>query len=218
MVSWGEIFVTVTAAGYLLGRKELPKIAHFVGLYSGRSVGAIVRAKKEFFDATKDSEIVKLQQEFQKGIAELNEIRSELTSVSNLARPLQPQGSSPAPGAAPATMTAAASAGGYSSVNQGASFAASSSAGAPVGPAVPGRSSLSLASMNYANLEADSSGERSAEASLAIAEMKLAEQGKYAPRLESVEGGADYVSASIVDSLLLQKRADSSSRAQQKPK
>jgi hypothetical protein len=61
MVSWGEIFVTVTAAGYLLGRKELPKIAHFVGLYSGRSVGAIVRAKKEFFDATKDSEIVKVR-------------------------------------------------------------------------------------------------------------------------------------------------------------
>lgn len=60
MVSWGEIFITVTAAGYLLGRKELPKIAHFLGVYSGRSVGAIVRAKKEFFDATKDSEIVKV--------------------------------------------------------------------------------------------------------------------------------------------------------------
>lgn len=60
MVSWGEIFVTVTAAGYLLGRKELPKIAHVLGMYSGRSVGAIVRAKKEFFDATKDSELVKV--------------------------------------------------------------------------------------------------------------------------------------------------------------
>lgn len=52
---------------------------------------------------------------------------------------------------------------------------------------------------------ADPTAERSTEASLAIAEMKLAEQGKFAPRLESVEGGADYVSASIVDSLLLRK-------------
>lgn len=61
MVSWGEILVTVTAAGYLLGRKELPKIARVMGVYSGRSVGAIVRAKKEFFDATRDSELVKVR-------------------------------------------------------------------------------------------------------------------------------------------------------------
>ncbi len=60
MVSWGEILVTVTAAGYLLGRKELPKIAHFVGKYTGQSVGAIVRAKKEFFDATKDNDLLKV--------------------------------------------------------------------------------------------------------------------------------------------------------------
>jgi hypothetical protein len=61
MVSWGEILFTVTAASYLLGRRELPKIGRFVGLYSGRSVGAIIRAKKEFFDATKDHEIVRVR-------------------------------------------------------------------------------------------------------------------------------------------------------------
>lgn len=60
MVSWGEILLTVTAAGYLLGRKELPKLAHFVGTYGGRSVGAIIRAKKEFFDATKDNDLLKV--------------------------------------------------------------------------------------------------------------------------------------------------------------
>jgi Sec-independent protein translocase protein TatA len=60
MVSWGEIFVTLTAAGYLLGRKELPKLAHFAGTYTGRSIGAILRAKKEFFDATKDNELIKV--------------------------------------------------------------------------------------------------------------------------------------------------------------
>ena len=56
----GELVLSITAAGYILGRKELPKLSHFVGQYVGRSVGAIVRAKQEFFDATKDSEIVKV--------------------------------------------------------------------------------------------------------------------------------------------------------------
>ncbi|RLN89166.1 hypothetical protein BBJ28_00011349 [Nothophytophthora sp. Chile5] len=59
MVNWGTVFVTVTAASYLLGRKELPKIGRFLGLYSGRSVGALIRAKKEFFDATKDNDLIK---------------------------------------------------------------------------------------------------------------------------------------------------------------
>lgn len=68
--------------------------------------------------------------------------------------------------------------------------------------------SLSLSLSPWCAVLSGSARERSAEASLAIAEMKLAEQGKYAPRLESVEGGADYVSASIVDSLLLEKLLD----------
>jgi hypothetical protein len=59
---------------------------------------------------------------------------------------------------------------------------------------------------------AESSGARSEEANLAIAEIKLAQQGKYAPRVESLEGGADYVSASIMDSLLLEKREATKSK------
>lgn len=53
--------MTVTASSFLLGRRELPKIGRFLGLYSGRSVGAILRAKKEFFDATKDNDLVKVR-------------------------------------------------------------------------------------------------------------------------------------------------------------
>lgn len=60
----------------------------------------------------------------------------------------------------------------------------------------------------------DTGVERSAEASLAIAEMKLAQRSTFAPRLESVEGGADYVSASIVDSLLLQKLSQKTTKKQ----
>ncbi|KAL3669188.1 hypothetical protein V7S43_005572 [Phytophthora oleae] len=194
MVHWGTVFVTVTASSFLLGRRELPKIGHFLGLYSGRSVGAIIRAKKEFFDATKDNDLVKLQREFQRGIEELNEIRSELTSVGSMRRPLQPASSS-APRAAesgerqPVAVTPVA-----------ASVAQASTV--PGG----GRSSISLASTD--NYEMQDGVRRNAEASLAMAELKLAEQGQFAPRVETQEGGADYVSASIMDSLLLDEKRE----------
>lgn len=195
MVHWGTVFVTVTASSFLLGRRELPKIGRFVGLYSGRSMGAIIRAKKEFFDATNDNDLVKLQREFQRGIEELNEIRSELTSVGSMRRPLQPTGM------APSTVQSG-------TVNHSAAGTASSG---PVPSGVPqaskssgGRSSVSLAST--AEYDVQDGVRRSAEASLAVAELKMAEQGKFAPRVESQEGGADYVSASIMDSLLLDQK------------
>ncbi|OWZ15880.1 Sulfatase [Phytophthora megakarya] len=193
MVHWGTVFVTVTAASFLLGRRELPKIGRFVGLYSGRSVGAIIRAKKEFFDATKDNDLVKLQREFQRGIEELNEIRSELTSVGSMRRPLQPTGSAPS---STASGTVIRSAAGTTVPNVPTAQVSTS----PLG----GRSSVSLAST--VEYEMQDGVRRSAEASLAMAELKLAEQSKFAPRVESQEGGADYVSASIMDSLLLDEK------------
>jgi hypothetical protein len=51
----------------------------------------------------------------------------------------------------------------------------------------------------------ESSEPRSEVARLALAELKLAERGTYATRIESLEGGADYVGASIVDSMLLDR-------------
>ncbi|KAH7464763.1 uncharacterized protein KRP23_12501 [Phytophthora ramorum] len=196
MVHWGTVFVTVTASSFLLGRRELPKIGRFVGVYSGRSVGAILRAKKEFFDATKDNDLVKLQREFQRGIEELNEIRSELTSVGSMRRPLQPS-SNTGGGPQGSTVNHSAAAVGAATIP--------SSAAAPAEPrASSGRSSVDLAST--AEYETQDGVRRSAEASLAMAELKLAEQGKFTPRVESQEGGADYVSASIMDSLLLDQK------------
>ncbi|KAG3118065.1 hypothetical protein PI124_g4576 [Phytophthora idaei] len=196
MVHWGTVFVTVTMSSFLLGRRELPKIGRFVGVYSGRSVGAILRAKKEFFDATKDNDIVKLQREFQRGIEELNEIRSELTSVGSMRRPLQPM-SNAAPRTAPrGTVNHSAAA------VPGAAKPVVQTSTSPGG----GRSSVSLASTS--EYEMQDGVRRGAEASLAMAELKLAEQNKFSPRVESQEGGADYVSASIMDSLLLDQKRE----------
>uniref|UniRef100_A0AAV1UU16 Peroxin-14 n=1 Tax=Peronospora matthiolae TaxID=2874970 RepID=A0AAV1UU16_9STRA len=191
MVHWGTVFVTVTGASFLLGRRELPKLGRFLGLYTGRSIGAILRAKKEFFDATKDNDLVKLQREFQRGIEELNDIRSELTSVGSMRRPFQPRGNVSTGG----TTTGPGSSG---TVNH-----SSVSKTVLVSPTAPygGRSSVALAST--ADYGVQDTNRRHVEASLAMAEVKLQEQGKFATRVESQEGGADYVSASIMDSLLL---------------
>ncbi|CAI5702312.1 unnamed protein product [Peronospora effusa] len=186
MVHWGTVFVTVTAASFLLGRRELPKLGRFIGLYTGRSMGAILRAKKEFFNVTNDNDLVKLQRNFQRGIEELNEIRSELTSVGSLRRPLEPTGTTSSAMSSDTLNHSAIS------VSTSASMSQQTSGG---------RSSVSLAST--AEYEVPKEGRRNAEASLAMAELKLAEQGKFSPRVEIQEGGADYVSASIMDSLLL---------------
>ncbi|EEY54285.1 sulfatase-like protein [Phytophthora infestans T30-4] len=201
MVHWGTVFVTVTMSGFLLGRRELPKIGRFVGVYSGRSVGAIVRAKKEFFDATKDNDIVKLQREFQRGIEELNEIRSELTSVGSMRRPLQPTSD-----AAPASAITLGTMNHSTAAVLGASDPLVQTS---TSPAV-GRSSVSLASAGEYELQ--DGVRRTEEASLAMAELKLAGQNKFAPRVESQEGGADYVSASIMDSLLLDQQREKTNK------
>ncbi|KAF0746788.1 hypothetical protein AaE_007989, partial [Aphanomyces astaci] len=59
MVSWAEIGIVIVAGGYLIGRKELPRMAKMGGRYVGRTVGAVLRAKNEYFEATKNSDLVK---------------------------------------------------------------------------------------------------------------------------------------------------------------
>ncbi|GLD99804.1 hypothetical protein PINS_up008532 [Pythium insidiosum] len=221
MVSWGELLLTVTAASYLLGRKELPKLGRFVGLYAGRSVGAIIRAKQEFFDATKDHEIVKLQREFQRGIEELNEIRAELTTVGSMARPHQPVGTAVTvgPTSAPTTSAAAAAApfpmsSAPAGMSLGSTAASSSVSVQPNAAAAAAAIRPTVATSEYIATLSGRQEKRTDEASLALAELKLAERGSYATRIESLEGGADYVAASIVDSLLLDRldRQQSSSQ------
>lgn len=89
-LSLGQVFFTLTAAMYLIGRKDLPRAAKLVGGYMGRGVGTVIRMKTDFWDSTRDHNLVKLHQEFQQGIKELNSIRAELTEASALRRPHQP--------------------------------------------------------------------------------------------------------------------------------
>ncbi|CCI41071.1 unnamed protein product [Albugo candida] len=208
MVSWGELILTLTAASYVIGRKELPKIGNIAGMYTGRAVGAIIRAKKEFFDATKDSKVVQMQRELQKGIDELNDIRRELASVGSIKRPYQPEGSLNKAGTdqkdiqsgpEATNKNAVASSGMYQKNISRPDHSTSASWG----------SSLSLASSHLLE-SSDASHFENDAAALAIAEMKLSRRDNtYTTRIESLEGGADYVSASIVDSLLIKPLCES---------
>nr|CCA14405.1 sulfataselike protein putative [Albugo laibachii Nc14] len=201
MVSWGEVILTLTAASYVIGRKELPKIGNIAGVYTGRAVGALIRAKKEFFDATKDSKVVQMQRQLQKGLDELNDIRQELASVGSMKRPYQPEGSNKAGSQRNVTQSDLEAA---NNIQPDSSVTYKNEVSRPdqLASASWG-SSLSLASSH--SLEtSDVHRSKSDSAALAVAEMKLSRRDNtYTTRIESLEGGADYVSASIVDSLLI---------------
>ncbi|KDO33757.1 hypothetical protein SPRG_01638 [Saprolegnia parasitica CBS 223.65] len=195
MVTWGQVAVTLIAGSYLIGRKELPLAAKSCGRYVGRSIGAVLRAKNEYFEATKDSEIVKMQTELQKGLDELNQIRSELTNISSMKRPLRPVGT--APSAGPSAPTVAAS----------TAFAA-----APMATTALRQSSINnvLASVDHTERAYEDVLEHAEDpdqARLALAELNMTKQNQFTAHIESIEGGADYVSSSLMDSILLKRVA-----------
>ncbi|EQC39768.1 hypothetical protein SDRG_03194 [Saprolegnia diclina VS20] len=196
MVTWGQVAVTLIAGSYLIGRKELPVAAKSCGRYVGRSIGAVLRAKNEYFEATKDSEIVKMQTELQKGLDELNQIRSELTNISSMKRPLRPVGTAPAAGPSPPTVAASTA------------FVAT-----PMATTASRRSSIinnAVASVDHTERAYEDvleHAEDADQARLALAELNMAKQNQFTAHIESIEGGADYVSSSLMDSILLKRVA-----------
>ncbi|ETW07670.1 hypothetical protein H310_02130 [Aphanomyces invadans] len=206
MVTFGDVAIVMVAGGYLIGRKELPRLAKIGGRYVGRSVGAVLRAKNEYFEATKDSDIVKMQAELQKGLDELNQIRSEMTNITSMKRPYRPVSTAanrPSQTSTSAPLMAASDAAAALSSTYIPSTALTSSA-------TP--SSIQAATISHDYLAHQSfeqliqSAEDQEQARLAMAEINMAQDQKFASRIESVEGGADYVASSLMDSILLQRR------------
>ncbi|KAH9105635.1 hypothetical protein LEN26_009395 [Aphanomyces euteiches] len=203
MISIAELGFLMIAGTYLIGRKELPRVARSGGRYVGRSIGAVLRAKNEYFEATKNSDIVKMQAELQKGLDELNMIRAEMTNISSMKRPYRPV-STPAnrPSVNPATTVAASE----------APTATATGATSTAIPTTMARATSTaftdedyLARQTFEDLI--QSADDQEQARLALAEINMAKEQKFASRIESVEGGADYVAASLMDSILLERRA-----------
>ncbi|KAH9085450.1 hypothetical protein Ae201684P_005158 [Aphanomyces euteiches] len=199
MISIAELGFLMIAGTYLIGRKELPRVARSGGRYVGRSIGAVLRAKNEYFEATKNSDI--MQAELQKGLDELNMIRAEMTNISSMKRPYRPV-STPAnrPAVNPATTVAASE----------APTATATGVTSTVIPEAMARATSTaftdedyLARHTFEDLI--QSADDQEQARLALAEINMAKEQKFAS--QSVEGGADYVAASLMDSILLERRA-----------
>lgn len=77
-VSWGELLV-VTGLGFaLVGRKDLPKAAGFVGNRVGRIVGLLQGARARADSFAQQTELKQLHNELKSGLRELDAVKSEM--------------------------------------------------------------------------------------------------------------------------------------------
>ena len=77
-VSWGELLV-VTGLGFaLVGKKDLPKAAGFVGTRVGRVVGLLQGARARADSFAQQTELQQLHNELKSGLRELDAVKSEM--------------------------------------------------------------------------------------------------------------------------------------------
>jgi Sec-independent protein translocase protein TatA len=77
-ISWGELFV-VTGLGFvLIGKKDLPKAAGFVGNRIGRIVGLLQGARARADNFAQETELKQLHNELRAGLRELDAVKSEM--------------------------------------------------------------------------------------------------------------------------------------------
>lgn len=79
-----KIFIALSTATYLIGKKDLPKVANAIGFYIGKTVTSVVRMKNDIYDTHRNKEIIALHNEFTKGVEELAVIRNELAGASKM--------------------------------------------------------------------------------------------------------------------------------------
>ena len=77
-VSWGELAVVTGLGLFLIGRQDLPRAAHMLGLQVGRAVGLLQGARARADRFTANNELRQLQNELRSGLRELDAVKSEL--------------------------------------------------------------------------------------------------------------------------------------------
>ncbi len=76
------IFVSVSVA--LIGKKDMPSVARYVGGWVGKSMASMRYHRMKFNELSQSSELSKIHTELQEGLFELNSIRSELIATGSL--------------------------------------------------------------------------------------------------------------------------------------
>jgi Sec-independent protein translocase protein TatA len=82
-VSWGEIFVVTGAAVALVGRRDLPRAAHFLGPRVGQIVGLLQGARARADRFATNNELRALQNELRSGLREIDSVKGELAIAAS---------------------------------------------------------------------------------------------------------------------------------------
>lgn len=81
--SWGEIFVATGLCMAIVGRKDLPKAARFVGEQTGRVVGLLQGARIRADRFAAQNELRQLQNELRAGLRELDAVKAEIAVAAS---------------------------------------------------------------------------------------------------------------------------------------
>jgi len=77
-VSWTELFLVAGVGLFLVGKKDLPRVANTFGSQVGRVVGFLQGARARADRFAEHSELRQLQNELRSGLRELDAVKSEL--------------------------------------------------------------------------------------------------------------------------------------------
>ena len=81
MITFAEGLLFVTAAGMLLGRREISAGARFLGIGVGRVVGMLQGARVKYEQRTRGTELYELHRSVKRGLADMSTIGNDLASI-----------------------------------------------------------------------------------------------------------------------------------------
>ena len=82
-LSLGELLLTLGVGVMLVGRKDLPKVAHTAGYWVGRGVGTVQASRRNLIRFLAKHELTEMQNDFQRGLAEIEAIKNDLRYASD---------------------------------------------------------------------------------------------------------------------------------------
>jgi len=81
MLTLAEALVVVTAAGFLLGKKEIRAGSRFLGVGVGRVVGMLQGARLKYEHKTQGTHLYELHRNVKRGLEDMGTIGTDLASI-----------------------------------------------------------------------------------------------------------------------------------------
>ncbi len=80
--TFAEVLVVVTAAGLLLGRREIAQASRFTGWSIGKAMGTLQGLRMKYEQKTAGSQIYQLHKSVKEGLADIGTISQDLNTIS----------------------------------------------------------------------------------------------------------------------------------------